>query len=260
MRIGAGAAAGLLVALALAGCGAGGTRASSSAATSAPSPAATAPAGTASTGTGTGTASSGTGTGDTTTATAPRTATAGTSGSRRHGGKGPKGDGLPAPPAGLAQTAGYGTYERCQGTCTGSVPAALRRPLSLPTDDGGPCPITINARGPASPQVIAAGVGFHSVSGSQWLGAEVTWTVSGSYTGPLLIRGEMLGGAGALGFGTGAVPYDELQLLDAGQGAPRVAAGGRGWITYTRVRSDGCYGYEIDGTGFSEIVVFRAVA
>ncbi|MFZ1995524.1 MAG: hypothetical protein WAU75_15540, partial [Solirubrobacteraceae bacterium] len=146
-----------------------------------------------------------------------------------------------------------------QGTCTGSVPPALRRSLDLPADDGGPCPITINAHGPVSPREVAAGVGFRRIATGRWLGAEVTWMASGSYTGPLLIRGEMLGG-GALGFGTGAVPYDELQLLAAGQGAPRVASGGRAWITYSRILSGGCYAYQVDGTSFSEVVVFRAVA
>lgn len=241
MRVGAGAAAGLLVTLVLAACSVGGTKASSS------SP---------STGTGTRTASTGTGTSTTGTGTAQ---SATTSSSQGHGRKGHKGSGLPAAPAGLAQTAGYGTYERCQGTCTGAVPAALRRPVKLPADDDGPCPITLNAQ-PASPPELPAGVGFRSVSGSRWLIAGVTWTVPGRYTGPLLIRGGMLGGGGAIGFGTGAVPYDELQLLDAGRGAPRVVAGGRAWITYSRVRSGGCYGYQVDGTSFSEVVVFRAVA
>ena len=249
MRIGAGAAAGLLVTLALAGCGTGATTASSSAATSAPSV-----TGTGTTAPGTGTASTGTGT-----AASQRTTTAGTSGSRGRGRKGNKGKARPTAPSGLAQTAGYATYERCQGTCSGAVPAALRRPLKLPADDGGPCPITLNPQ-PASPRELPAGVGFRSVSGTRWLIAEVTWVVPGGYTGPLLIRGGMLGGGGAVGFGTGAVPYDELQLLDAGRGAPRVAAGGRSWITYSRVSSGGCYAYQVDGTGFSEHVVFRAVA
>ena len=249
MRIGAGAAAGLLVTLALAGCGTGATKASSSAATSAPGV-----TGTGTTAPGTGTAGTGTGT-----AASQSTTTAGTSGSRGRGRKGDKGKGRPTAPSGLAHTAGYATYERCQGTCSGAVPAALRRPLKLPADDGGPCPITLNPQ-PASPRELPAGVGFRSVSGSRWLIAEVTWVVPGGYTGPLLIRGGMLGGGGAVGFGTGAVPYDELQLLDAGQGAPRVAAGGRSWITYSRVSSGGCYAYQVDGTGFSEQVVFRAVA
>jgi hypothetical protein len=260
VRVGAGAAVGLLMTLALAACG---TKASSSTTTSAAA-AATA-TGAAPTGTGTdpqGTDPQGTGTGDTATATSQTTAaTIGTPGPRRHG---PRGHGhgdseLPAAPSGLTPTAGYATYERCQGTCTGSVSASLRRPLKLPSDDGGPCPITINPHGPVSPRELPAGVGFHGVSGSQWLETQVTWTSVGGYKGPLLIRGEMLGG-GALGFGTGAVPYDELQLLDAGKGAPRVTGAGRAWITDTRIRSGGCYAYQVDGTGFSEVVVFRAVA
>ena len=248
MRIAAGAAVGLLMTLALAACG---TKASSSA---------TAGAGTDSTAAGTGTGETSTATSQTTTATSQTTtATRGTPGSRRRGRHRQDANGRPAAPAGLTPTAGYATYERCQGTCTGAVPASLRRPLHLPSADGGPCPITINPAGPVSLRELPAGVGFHRVSGSQWLEAQVTWTAVGGYTGPLLIRGEMLGG-GALGFGTGAVPYDELQLLDAGQGAPRVTGGGRAWIADTRIRSAGCYAYQVDGTGFSEVVVFRAVA
>lgn len=246
MRRSGGAAAGLLVTLLLAACGTGGSTSASSATTG---PAAAAPSSTTSAQTGTDPASTATGT----------ALTAATSASSAgHGGKAHKGNGLPPAPAGLSQTAGYATYERCQGTCTGTVPAALRRPFLLPSDDGGPCPITLNAQ-PASTGTTSAGVGFRGVSGSQWMIAEATWRVPASYAGPLLIRGAMLGG-GALGFGTGTVPYDELQLMDAGRGAPRVVGGGRAWITYTRVQAGGCYAYQVDGTGFSEIVVFRAIA
>ena len=43
----------------------------------------------------------------------------------------------------------------------------------------------------------------------------------------------------------------------------RVLAGGgrkqwRQTATYTRVRAEGCYAYQIDGTTFSRVVVFRA--
>ncbi len=230
------APAALLAMLALAGCSAGSSGGSSSAAT--PSvPSTTAPPETS--------------TGDASASTS--TSTSSGPGSRGHGKHG-----LPAAPAGLSRTAGYGTYELCQGTCTGSVPTTLRRPLDLPNDDGGPCPITIHVNGPVSPQEISAGVGFRRISGSQWLAARVTWVAAATYTGPVLIRGAMLGG-GAIGFGAGATPYDELQLLDAGRGAPRVAGGGRAWVTYTRIRAGGCYAYQVDGTGITEVVVFRAV-
>jgi hypothetical protein len=259
VRFAAVAAAGLLVTLALGACSVGSKHSSSATAAGTGTSAAGAGTGTSTAGTGTGASAGATGTSSATSTSAVTSVTSSTSGAQpghsrgKHGG-----NDLPAAPAGLAQTTGYGSYEGCQGTCTGAVPAALRRPLKLPSADGGPCPITIQAQ-PASPRVLPAGLGFHSVSGSQWLTAEVTWNVPGSYTGPLLIRGALIGG-GPLGFGTGAVPYDELQLLDAGQGAPRVAGGGRAWITHSRVRAGGCYAYQVDGTSFSETVVFRAVA
>jgi hypothetical protein len=217
------APAALLALLALAGCGSGTSASSSAAATRTSSPSA----------------------GDAPTATSGPTTTGTSTASTTSA-------------ATLARTKGYATYEACRGTCTGSIPASVRRSLHLPAQDAGPCPITIHVAGPVGPRQLSAGVGFHSVPASSWLGAQVTWIAAGTYTGPVLIRGGQIGG-GALGFGTGARPYDELQLLDAGRGAPRVAANGRAWITYTRIPSAGCYAYQVDGTSFSEIVVFRAV-
>ncbi len=86
----------------------------------------------------------------------------------------------------------------------------------------------------------------------------MTWSSAPSYTGPVLIRGRQLGGPGAVGFGEGRVPYDELQLLAQGMSAPRGPGGGREWLSFTRVRSPGCYAYQVDGTSFSTVVVFRA--
>jgi hypothetical protein len=86
----------------------------------------------------------------------------------------------------------------------------------------------------------------------------VTWSSAPSYTGPVLIRGRQLGGTGAVGFGEGRVPYDELQLLAQGMSTPRGLGGGREWLSFTRVRSPGCYAYQVDGTSFSTVVVFRA--
>ncbi len=94
--------------------------------------------------------------------------------------------------------------------------------------------------------------------GSQWLGGRVQWMAAQSYGGPILIRGRRLGGAGAVGFGEGHVPYDELELLSSGTGAPPVTGGGRSWLTYTRVQSAGCYAYQVDGTSFSSVIVFAA--
>jgi hypothetical protein len=94
--------------------------------------------------------------------------------------------------------------------------------------------------------------------GSSWLAGRVTWTAAGGYKGPVLIRGRELGGSGAVGFGEGRTPYDELQLLDTGHGAPAASGGGRAWLSYTRVRAPGCYAYQVDGTSFSSVIVFHA--
>jgi hypothetical protein len=161
----------------------------------------------------------------------------------------PTPSGTPAAPAGLSQTTGYGTYELCSGTCSGAVPASLRRPLHIPHSCtvGGSTPVKPLG---GSPLVIQP---FISTA---WSGARVTWRAAASYKGPILIRGRQVGGSGAVGFGEGHTPYDELQLLDAGQGAP--SGSGRAWLTFTRVKGPGCYAYQVDGTSFSDVIVFRA--
>lgn len=242
--VSAAAAPALALVVLLAGCGSGvgasssavptgsvaATRSSTGSATGASSTTASGGAGTTATGT---TAAGSAGTGSAATATTS------------------------SAPAALAPTTGYATYELCQGTCHGSVPAALRRPLHLSSAAGGPCPVTINPDGPVSPSTSTQ-VGFQSITGSAWSAAEVTWKASGAYAGPILIRGGEVGG-GTLGFGEGRSPYSELQLLDAGREAPRVSGGGRAWLTYTRLQSSGCYAYQVDGTSFSEVIVFRAI-
>jgi hypothetical protein len=118
--------------------------------------------------------------------------------------------------------------------------------------------VTLHAQGPVSPSTSTQ-VGFRTFAGRSWLGAPVDWVADGSYTGPVLIRGGQIGGSAAIGFGEGATPYDELQLLDAGRQAPRVPGGGRQWLTETRISVPGCYAYQVDGTDFSEVLAFRAV-
>jgi hypothetical protein len=165
--------------------------------------------------------------------------------------------GTAAAPAGLTQTTGYGTYELCASGCTGSVPAALRRPLHIPHVASGASCRASPGSGPVKP-LGSAQLAVSPLIGSAWRGGRVTWSSAASYTGPVLIRGRQLGGTGAVGFGEGRVPYDELQLLTQGMSAPRGPGGGREWLSFTRVRSPGCYAYQVDGTSFSTVVLFRA--
>lgn len=165
--------------------------------------------------------------------------------------------GTPSPPNGLAATTGYGTYELCASQCSGAVPAALRRPLHLPHMSAGPmCPVSAGT-GPVRP-LGSLRLPVAAFIGSAWRAGRVTWTSSGSYSGPVLIRGRRLGGSGAVGFGEGRTPYDELQLLASGSDAPPAPGGARAWLSFTRVRSPGCFAYQVDGTSFSSVIVFEA--
>jgi hypothetical protein len=182
----------------------------------------------------------------TTTTTRPRISTA----------PAPPPRGTPPAPDGLRQTNGYATYELCAGRCSGALPASLRRPLHLPhVPSGAACPSSPTA-GTVKP-AGSANVALSPFVGSPWRGARVTWSSAPGYGGPVLIRGRRLDRSGAIGFGEGHVPYDELQLLDSGQGASP-PPGGRQWLTFTRARGPGCYAYQVDGTNFSEVIVFRA--
>jgi hypothetical protein len=144
------------------------------------------------------------------------------------------------------------------------VPASLRRPLNLPAlAPGGECPESAGASiagvGPgqgAGPVYVAqpSPLAVSSFVGSTWSGARVTFVAAPNYTGPVLIRGSEIGGAGAVGFGEGNVPVDELQLFTS----VTTSAGPREWPSFTRVRSPGCYAYQADGTSFSEVIVFAA--
>lgn len=164
--------------------------------------------------------------------------------------------GTPSPPDGLRATTGYGSYDLCASGCSGAVPASLRRPLHLPNGSDANCPASA-AGGPVT-QLGGARLATTSFIGSQWSGARVQWTAGAAYGGPVLIRGRQLGGSGAVGFGEGHVPVDELQLRASGMNAPPPPAGGRSWLTFTRVRGPGCYAYQVDGTSFSSVIVFKA--
>jgi hypothetical protein len=157
----------------------------------------------------------------------------------------------------------------------------LYRPLHVPRlAPGKACPVSrVDAsvpwrrfgiapgigRGPAYPVgldetstlVLAPAENFGS---SEWAGQKVLWFVHPSYGGPVLVRGRRLDGEQLVRFERGDVPPDELRVrrgetvLWNGR-----RAGSRGRPSYTRLQAPGCYAYQIDGTGFSRIVVFRAV-
>jgi hypothetical protein len=159
---------------------------------------------------------------------------------------------------------------------------SLHRPLHVPRiEPGTRCPLSprtkvdlgqegvrsLPGRGPAYPNFggdesvlefwfppLPQQTDFY---GSGWSGNKVLWWVAGKYRGPVLIRGRQLDGPNRLRFDRGRPPQIEIRI-PPGRG-PAAWKGARDRPSYTRVRAPGCYGYQIDGVGFSRVIIFQAV-
>lgn len=152
----------------------------------------------------------------------------------------------------------------------------LRRPLQVPTlAAGSVCPATpangtlgehgnLDASrapafgpGPAYPTLESADghAALHYLAGwgyEGWDGTKLLWTVP-SYTGPYIVRGRQIDGPGVLRFDQGPDWSNKLhvELRLVGPFALLNPAA-------TFLRSPGCYGYQVDGRGFSYVIVFEA--
>jgi hypothetical protein len=164
---------------------------------------------------------------------------------------------------------------RSQGLLAGSdpgrtavaIPRALRRPFHLPrVKPGQRCPVAKRrvvspaygpalGPGPAYPASFDESSTLHYAGAAfprPWTGNKVLWIVGPQYRGPILVRGRQLDAAFWVGFdrGVGVRPYVELHL--EGDGSTW-----HDYPSYTRVRKAGCFAYQIDGTTFSRVIVFR---
>jgi hypothetical protein len=162
------------------------------------------------------------------------------------------------------------------GAGAGDDWAVLRTPLHLPVlTAGARCPVSpldtriawkrINTfgsgigTGPVYPGLgDRSGLLFASQSqyGGPWFSAKVFWYVRPIYRGPVLIRGARLDGTETIGFNGAEVPRPELRI-EPGQTVSweRQPRGSRGVPSDVRVTTPGCYGFQIDGTTFSVVVV-----
>ncbi|MGH3472021.1 MAG: hypothetical protein ACRDPG_08245 [Nocardioidaceae bacterium] len=170
--------------------------------------------------------------------------------------------------------------------------AQLRRPLHLPVlAPGHACRVSaaraFASGGGFSHGFAAVGPGPVYMAGSATLSADkpaprhsstprildvgqkVIWVVGARYDGPWLVRGAQINGKhqlrfiqynGSLGYSGGppaADSYRELLYVQGGfDSQPTV--GIHTYPTVMQVPVPGCYALQIDGRGFSEILVFRA--
>jgi hypothetical protein len=141
----------------------------------------------------------------------------------------------------------------------------LRRPLRVPTlGHGRTCPVSRRATGidfasfgvargygpgPAYPIGYAGSTIAAVRKAGPWGYQKVLWFVHPSYRGPVLVRGVQLDGPNRVRFDRGALPPAELRLPQGTRDRP----------SFVRIRTPGCYAFQIDGLTFSRTIVFRAV-
>jgi hypothetical protein len=164
---------------------------------------------------------------------------------------------------------------------TGGVPDALRRPLDLPSvQPGDVCPATGGqhfengqfggialGHGPVQPllapvtnadrtQAQQGVLVFRPMERPGWSAIKTLWFSSPDYQGPLYIRGRQLDGTHTPAFG------ESPSLVDPQIGPGATLNGIDGWRTWpgaTWLRTPGCYAWQIDGTDFTEVIVFKAI-
>ena len=165
----------------------------------------------------------------------------------------------------------------CDEKTKGDVPDTLKRALRFPVIRSGQrCPassgvLVSNAsfvgialgHGRVHPIPAALGDLRHGVvvlstdtGAPGWLAFKTLWFSEPSYKGPFVIRGKRLDGSGPIAFGETptlaplVVPPGDTINSYAGY---RTAPGG------TWVKAPGCYGWQIDGLAFSDVIVVDAV-
>ena len=102
---------------------------------------------------------------------------------------------------------------------------------------------------------------------TDWGGQKVLWIIPSGYQGPVLIREEgQLDGPHRLRFNGGILQalsadlasaplLSELRLVGGAVSGQTTAT----WGTYLRLQAPGCYAMQVDGSSFTEVIVFRAV-
>ncbi len=92
--------------------------------------------------------------------------------------------------------------------------------------------------------------------GTVWGAMKVIWAVDTPYyPDVVLVRGRQLDGPNEVRFDPGPMPPTELRILPYPESTPE---GWTGQASFTRVRAPGCYGYQVDGTTFSRVIIFAA--
>jgi hypothetical protein len=86
-----------------------------------------------------------------------------------------------------------------------------------------------------------------------WLAIKTHFLSTPGYRGPFVARAAAVGPAGRVVLG--ATPQDRGPLVAPGGATPNEAGGWREFPYFTFVRAPGCYAWQVDGRGFSDVIV-----
>jgi hypothetical protein len=154
-------------------------------------------------------------------------------------------------------------------------PPSLLRPLRLPRlGPGGACPTTPSVRAwpyrrDVGPDAVAVGEGpvvpvfVRDPSGHGLRPLWISWQAVRPLGGTTIVRAVRLGptGAGPVAFDEGGISFP-VKVLDETLAYP-VEVNGRAlpfWMSYRLEGGRGCYGLQIDGPDFSQVVVVELTA
>jgi hypothetical protein len=154
---------------------------------------------------------------------------------------------------------------------SGSLPAKLIRPLHFPGATGDHCPATpghyvsTHDFGAWSLRAGPVGVAINNAGDlrrgqvdlahgpSRWENLKTHFFSVPTYQGPFLVRAKRLDRPGPVRLGAGPAQTTPL-VVPRGQ-TPNGTNGWREIPYFTFVKAPGCYGWQVDGLTFSEVMV-----
>jgi hypothetical protein len=171
----------------------------------------------------------------------------------------------------------FGGSERGDSTAVppASTSASLRRPIVIPSiGTGDPCPRTAGGRadprigitlgnGPAYPvlgmsEAPPSSKGVADLSDDLrregWYWHKTMWAIAKDYRGSVLIRGRQVNGSHSLKFAAGDTTILRELLIPSDR-----RPDWEFFVSNTLLKASGCFGFQVDGDGFSKVIVFKAV-
>ncbi len=128
--------------------------------------------------------------------------------------------------------------------------------VAITLGDGPAYPVLGMSAAPPHPAGVAR---LHDgIRHAGWYWHKTLWAVDKRYRGPVLIRGARIDPPGPLRFGTGDVAMGSYHVLSELQMPTEQQARWRYGASSTLVRGPGCYAFQVDGTKFSDVIVFAA--